>query len=230
MPKLPAFLQPLERAYVKWKMRNSRFAGSRTYWEERYAKGGNSGPGSYDRYAEFKARVMNDLIERHGVRSAIEFGCGDGNQLSMIRYPRYLGLDVSPTAVEGCRRKFANDPTRSFRLYEAGSYDPSDAGSRADLTVSLDVLFHLVEDEVYTTYMEHLFASADRLVVIYARDVDGPQTYHERNRSFTRFVRERLPAWAQLEKIGSPFLAEARNEQDAANVAEFFVFAKEQGS
>ncbi len=226
MSKLPSFLQPLERAYVKWKMRNSKFGGSRTYWEERYAKGGNSGPGSYDRYAEFKARVMNTLIERYGVRSAIEFGCGDGNQLSLIRYPKYLGLDVSASAVEACKARFTGDATRSFAVYDAHDFDPAAPGSQAELGVSMDVLFHLVEDDVFTAYLRDLFAAAQRLVVIYARDVDGPQTFHERNRSFTGRIRQGMPEWKLIERIESPFRAEARDAKEAANVAEFFVFAK----
>jgi len=33
---------------------------SNKYWEERYAKGGNSGKGSYGKSAIFKADVIND--------------------------------------------------------------------------------------------------------------------------------------------------------------------------
>jgi SAM-dependent methyltransferase len=226
MSKLPAFLRPLERAYVKWKMRNSKFAGSRAYWENRYATGGNSGPGSYARHADYKATVMNALLQKYSVGSAIEFGCGDGNQLAMIRYPRYIGLDVAGTAIENCRQKFKDDPTKSFALYEQGNFAPTSPNSHADMGVSLDVLFHLVEEEVYERYLRDLFAAADRIVVIYARDVDGPQVFHERNRSFTRRLAQLAPGWHLEEKIESPFRAEARDAEEAKNVADFFVFLK----
>jgi hypothetical protein len=36
------------------------------------------------------------------VRSAIEFGCGDGHQLTLVDYPRYTGVDVSETIVRHC--------------------------------------------------------------------------------------------------------------------------------
>jgi hypothetical protein len=92
------------------------FPGSRTYWEERYAGGGNSGVGSYSKFAEFKAEVLNDFIVSNSVGSVIEFGCGDGNQLSLANYPRYLGFDVSATAIDLCHAPFAGDESKSFKL------------------------------------------------------------------------------------------------------------------
>lgn len=226
MPKLPAFLKPIEQAYMKWKMRNSRFEGSRAYWEGRYARGGNSGPGSYARHAEYKATIMNALLKKYDVGSAIEFGCGDGNQLSLINYPKYIGLDVSSTAVDACRSMFKTDPAKTFDLYIPSTFDPGRAGCQADMAVSLDVLYHLVEDEVFEAYLRHLFSAAERIVVIYARDVDGAQTFHERNRGFTRRVDDLAPAWELSEKLESPFHAEARDPEESRNVADFFIFLK----
>ena len=34
---------------------------SKDYWEKRYSKGGNSGAGSYNNLALFKASIINDL-------------------------------------------------------------------------------------------------------------------------------------------------------------------------
>src|SRR5579864_6395854 len=76
-----------------------RFPGSQTYWDQRYAEGGTSGSGSYGEQAAFKAEILNGFVARHGIQSVIEFGCGDGNQLSLASYPSYVGLDVSRTAI-----------------------------------------------------------------------------------------------------------------------------------
>ncbi|WDH99000.1 hypothetical protein PUW24_09050 [Paenibacillus urinalis] len=65
------------------------------YWENTYKNGGNSGAGSYGMLAEFKAEVINRVIALHKLTRVIEFGCGDGNQLSYMDYKKYLGLDVS---------------------------------------------------------------------------------------------------------------------------------------
>ena len=219
-------MEALKNLIWNLKMRFKRFPGSREYWETRYATGGNSGPGSYTRFAEYKAGIMNALIQEHGIRSAVEFGCGDGNQLSMIHYPQYLGLDVARTAVEDCRRKFAGDGTRSFAVYDAKTFGTSHPVPRADLGVSMDVLFHLVEEDVFETYLKHLFAASERIVVIYARDVDGAPTFHEHNRSFTGRIARLAPGWELNKRIESPFRSEARTPEEASNVADFFVFKK----
>ena len=39
-----------------------RFRDSKHYWEDRYASGGNSGSGSYNKLAEFKSEVINAFV------------------------------------------------------------------------------------------------------------------------------------------------------------------------
>ena len=92
--------------------RNRHFEGSQEYWERRYAGGGTSGAGSAGRLAAFKAQFLNDFVRAHDVTSVVEFGCGDGNQLALAAYPRYLGLDVSPASLAGV------PPTLRRRLHE----------------------------------------------------------------------------------------------------------------
>jgi len=99
-------LGPLTRRLIQsWKLRKEPFEGSATYWDREYRLGRTSGRGSYGLLAQFKAEVLNDFVERNGVRSIIEYGCGDGNQLSLAHYPQYIGIDVSPTAIDNCRRR-----------------------------------------------------------------------------------------------------------------------------
>ena len=95
------------------KLKQVLFPGSAEYWEKRYASGGSSGKGSYGRLSEFKAEVINNFVSKHGVESVIEFGCGDGNQLKLAKYPAYVGLDVSEKAVALCKEKFNNDISKS---------------------------------------------------------------------------------------------------------------------
>ena len=115
------------------------FQGSEVYWKSRYAAGGHSGAGSYGQLAEFKAEILNKFVSANRIKSIIEYGCGDGNQLSLARYPRYTGFDVSPDALAKCCKLFATDKTKSFRLME--EYQ----GETAQLTLSLDVIYHLIE-------------------------------------------------------------------------------------
>ena len=82
------------------------FNSSADFWERRYAGGGSSGPGSYGTMAQGKANFLDAFVQSSNVQSIIEFGCGDGNQLSLARYPRYIGLDVSRSAIGLCRSRF----------------------------------------------------------------------------------------------------------------------------
>src|SRR5579884_3475545 len=138
------------------------FRSSSEYWEKRYSLGMHSGDGSYGRFAAFKAEVVNTIIVSENIRSVIEFGFGDGNQLKMLQVPHYLGFEVSQTAVTNARATFEQDGTKTFRLME--DYDDE----KAELTLSLDVIYHLVEDRVFDTYMFRLFGAALRFVIIYS--------------------------------------------------------------
>src|SRR5262245_1129130 len=100
--------ESLRRMPVLWRFiapPKIHFDTSSQYWEERYARGGTSGAGSYGRLAQFKADVINGHVRAHNVARVVELGCGDGNQLSLAQYPSYLGLDVSSTAVQACKAK-----------------------------------------------------------------------------------------------------------------------------
>ena len=141
------------RIYRMWLTPPKPFQGSERYWEHRYESGGHSGDGSYGRLAEFKAEILNAFVLRNGIASVIEYGCGDGNQLGLSRYPAYIGFDVSANAVSRCRERFSGDDTKTFKLMtEYG-------GETAELTLSLDVLYHLVEENVFLEYMNRLFDS-----------------------------------------------------------------------
>jgi SAM-dependent methyltransferase len=203
----------------RWRDRRT-FAGSPYYWERRYAEGGTSGAGSYGRPAEFKAEWLNGFVQDRQVRSVIEFGCGDGHQLALARYPSYLGLDIAPSAIDMCRARFAGDMTKSFYLYDTRYFVDHARLFHADLALSLDVVFHLVEDLIFAQYLEHLFAAADSYVVVYAVDEDRPDpAAHVRHRRFTPWVAERFPDWRLAEVVGNPHEREG-------GVSSFHVFER----
>jgi len=171
-----------------------RFRESGRYWEERYRLGGHSGEGSRGINAEYKAKVLNRFIAEHHVESLIEFGCGDGYQLAKFEAPRYLGVDVSRTVIQQCQTRFAGDAQKRF--VHADDY----SGERADLALSLDVIFHLVENEVYKAYLERLFAAAERYVVIYSTSADVQDTGvpHVRHREVTADVARSFPDFERM--------------------------------
>jgi SAM-dependent methyltransferase len=172
------------------------FGGSADYWEQNYTRGENSGPGSYGVLAAAKAEFLNTFVRDRAVASVIEFGCGDGHQLSLARYPRYVGLDVSRSAVRICRDKFAADPSKSFFLYDGDCFVDRAGIFVADLAMSLDVIYHLVEDAVFEAYMADLFAASRHYVVIYASNTFITGTApHVRHREFSVWVDQNCPQW-----------------------------------
>lgn len=173
------------------------FTNSGEYWEDRYKAGGNSGGGSYGRLAKFKAEIINGFVTEHHVRSVIELGCGDGSQLMMANYPMYVGFDVSRSIVEKCRQRFAGESTKSFKLVSEYSDE------QADLALSLDVIYHLVEDTVFEGYMGTLFKASRRYVIVYSSNTEkNPKNWtYIRHRKFTDWIERNVPDWKLMRSI-----------------------------
>jgi hypothetical protein len=196
------------------------FPGSTRYWETRYEAGDNSGAGSYALFAEFKAEVLNKFVADHSVESVIEFGCGDGNQLSYSQYPSYLGLDVSEVALAMCTRRFGSDTTKAFLPVEA--YD----GQRADLALSLDVIYHLVEESVFDEYMKALLVAARRYVIVYSSnhdDATGTDGLHVRHRRFSSWMERHRPEWKLVAHVPNRY--PYRGDASTGSFADFFVYS-----
>lgn len=191
---------------------------SAAYWEQRYRGGGDSGAGSYGRLAVFKADVLNALVRDNAVASTMELGCGDGGQLALLDIPGYTGLDVAPTALARCRELF---PAHRFALMgeRAGL-------GRAELALSLDVVYHLVEDAVFAEYMAALFDSATRFVVVYASDVEQSwPSQHVRHRRFTAHVAAHFPDWRLAAVIPNAYPYDATRPDDTSFAA-FHIYCR----
>jgi len=195
--------------------------GSAAYWEDRYAADGNSGAGSYGIFASFKADILNDFVNTHDVKTVIEFGCGDGNQLGLVKYPVYTGFDVSSSVVSRCSELYKSDTTKSFRLL--GDYN----GDKAELVLSLDVIYHLVEDSVFEDYMRRLFSTSDRYVIIYSSDTDLNQGYegtYIKHRKFTKWVKKNFKDWKLVKHIPNKY--PYQGDYRTGSFADFFIYEK----
>jgi SAM-dependent methyltransferase len=195
------------------------FTSSASYWERNYQRGGTSGNGSYGALALRKAEFLNAFVRDNAVKSVIEFGCGDGHQLSLAAYPSYIGLDVSRTAIGLCRRRFDHDNTKSFFLYDGTSFVDHARIFAGDLAISLDVIYHLVEDAVFETYLDHLFGAGRRYVIIYSTDMvmagTGP---HVRHRIISARIKTRFKEWRVAQMIRGPLQEPGRPD--------FFVYER----
>ncbi len=201
------------------------FSDSVTWWEQRYISGGNSGKGSYGVLAEFKAGIVNQFVGEFEVKSLIEFGCGDGSQLTLANYPCYVGLDVSQKAVTICKEKFINDQSKKFFVYDPYTFDEKTDQLKAETALSLDVIYHLVEDQVYSTYLKHLFGAGIKYVIIYATDKNKLGRFYERHvrhRNFTKDIAIHFPNWKLIKKIKNKYPAEEGRTE--ASPADFFIY------
>lgn len=191
---------------------------SGAYWEQRYRAGGTSGVGSYGHLAAFKAAVINGFVKDNRIADVLDMGCGDGNLLSMLDLPAYVGVDVSDAALARCAERF---PDRKFV-----SEDALEASSRSDLVLSIDVIFHLVEDGVFARYIHALFAHARRFVLIHSSNVDAAwSSPHVRHRRFTEHVADCRPEWRLLAHLPNPYPFDPERPEDTT-FADFFIYAR----
>lgn len=188
------------------------------YWDRRYRDGRSSGAGSEGDEGTYKARYVADFVAEHGVSSILDWGCGDGQVLRKMNLPElgspnyvtYTGVDVSPAILKRMRQEF----------YSREFYEPDyvvTQGFKAELALSLDVLFHFPDDSDYHEYLANLFGSSWRFVIIYSTNYAiGRTSRHVMRREFTPDVAEHYPEW-DLVKIESPLKPE---------LASFFVYER----
>ncbi|MBK8087413.1 MAG: class I SAM-dependent methyltransferase [Chitinophagaceae bacterium] len=208
------------KQFIKKLLGRDQF-NSLNYWENRYAGGGNSGDGSYGRLSVFKADFINKFIEEKKIHSAVEMGCGDGHQLSIIHYPSYTGMDVSSTIIDLCRKKFEGDTSKKFVLYKPDSFVADDT-LKADVALSLDVLYHIVEENNYLKYLQDLFSLGKKYVVVYSTNFYLHETQHVLHRKFTDDAK-RFTEWTFIAEVKNPFPGNGEQE----SMADFFVFEKQ---
>lgn len=196
------------------------FSTSGEYWENRYKSGGNSGAGSNNILAEYKGEVINEFVKNNNIETVIEFGSGDGNQLKYFNFNSYIGFDVSRTAVNNCRKMYESDSSKRFDVIEAYYNE------KADLVMSLDVIYHLVEDAVYFDYMKRLFSASGKYVMIYSSNSDEHENNniaaHVRHRKFTTWVEQNAPQFKLIQHIPNKYPFNGINE--ISSYADFYIF------
>lgn len=193
---------------------------SQHYWEERYKAGGYSGAGSVGRLAQFKASVLNTFVSEHHIQRVIEFGCGDGVQLSLAKYPTYVGVDVSPTAISNCKERFKSDKTKSFHLL-------TDLPKQRDfdLALSLDVIYHLIEDDIFSRYLDMLFSASCRHVIIYSSNLNAVRAAHVRDRRFTAWVETQKTGWKLVRHIPNQYPWDPAAPHETSS-SEFYIYRR----
>ena len=123
-----------------------------------------------------------------------------------------------------CKEKFADDRSKFF-LYDLNCFNDTAKRFKADLALSLDVVCHLVEGDIYITYLKHLFGSGVKYVIVYTSDKDESGKIYERHvrhRKFTTDVEKIFPSWKLVEKIKNKYSVEKGSDQ--TSFSDFFIF------
>lgn len=206
-------------AAVKW----GRFRSSSRYWQRRYERGETSGAGSYGRYAEYKAEVLNRFVAANRIVRVAEFGCGDGNQLKAFRFAHYVGIDISPAAVDRCRAMYRHDRTKRFLVHTGADAVAAIRQFAPELMLSLDVIYHLVEDEVFEEHISNLFGLSSRYVIVYSTNFDKRYDFpHQVDRKFTDYVERKIDGWRLVDVL-------ANSHKGSETQSDFYVYEKVAG-
>ena len=219
----PLPFYPKLRRLIRMPWDGVKFESSEQYWQERYSRGGNSGEGSYGALADYKAKFINDFASEKNIGSAIEFGCGDGNQLQKFAFDRYIGIDVSSKCIDAAREKFSR-PGWSFHTVAEYEREPL----TSELGLSLDVIYHLTEDETYHAYLDRLFAAASDYVLVYTSNFVyfDPAVPHVRHRALIDDVQARIEGWKFVETFDNPFGRPHDDRSTYGSWADFHLFER----
>ncbi|MDR0355590.1 MAG: tetratricopeptide repeat protein, partial [Deltaproteobacteria bacterium] len=195
------------------------------YWEERYKSGGDSGSCSQGRLGQFKAEIINDFAEKHNIKVAADFGCGDGEMSSLLKFEKYYGFELSPTAVGACQKRFAGDQSRAFLPYVPQRWQQN-IPILSELALSLDVVYFILEDVAYTAYLNHLLQLPSRFVIIYSSNVDQNRSLaaHLRNRKFTNWISLNRPDWVLAGFVPNRHPFEP-TDSNRTSISDFYIFS-----
>ena len=184
---------------------NENTFNSKEYWENRYKSGDDSGIGSKGLLAYYKSSVINDFVEKNNVQTACELGCGDW-LFSLFKIPEFTGYDVSEFVIERNKNRYKHKFTT--QLTDLTSYD---------LTISMDVILHLMEEEVYQQYMKNLFRLSNKYVIIYSPDKD--QIFSGIHNKFRKFSPDVPKDFELIQFIDNPYKGEYTQ-------ADFYIYRK----
>ena len=194
------------------------------YWDDRYKTGLGAGNGSRGRLYEFKLRTVQGIVDDYGIKSVVDLGCGDGTQMMSLKVDKYIGLDVSEVAIDA-----ASALTSDKRAYMFINEDTTAKGQIVDMAMSLDVIFHLPDDQ-YKGHMDTLFRLAKKYVLIYAPDSDGKGIRLASHMQFHKFSEDVPKGWKQVLHVPSEFPIVNGAATSDTSYCEFYLYEKKQSA
>jgi len=131
-----------------------------TYWEGNYKKGGTSGPGSIGQVRRWKWESIGKYAGQ--ITDVIDVGCGDLSFWEGKTPPsRYIGIDISQTIIDRNRNRWPNS------TFICSSADRTLKLEQARTVFCLDVLFHIMDDEIYKSILVNLTLYSSEWIFAY---------------------------------------------------------------
>ncbi|MDO5510418.1 MAG: class I SAM-dependent methyltransferase [Weeksellaceae bacterium] len=190
-----------------------------SYWERKYTAGKNGGKGSMRNLGAFKASIVNNFISENNINSVIDWGCGQGQMVSMIKAVNYIGIDLSRTAIRRCKKRIAGDEHKQFLHYSMYK------GQQAELSLSMDVLCYQPTQHTYQEHLQQLFGSSTKWVIIYAYDGQMQHSVHCHSRRFLPDIEHWFPDFELAQFIPNKYPFSATDSSNTS-YSDFYIFRK----
>ncbi len=179
-----------------------------TYWDNRYKGGGTSGRGNEGDLLGFKIGTLSNYVSMLEPKNIIDLGCGDGEVVkrAMFSCP-YTGVDVSPAAVAKCRKEIGKKiRTYSFFMNDAIGRKFWYTPAGYDVALSLDVIYHLIDQARYDAYMRDLTSLSRSAIIIFSSNFESPVgPAWTRHRRFATWMENHAQRWKLADTIRNPF-------------------------
>ena len=93
------------------------------------------------------------------------------------------------------------------------------------MCLSLDVIYHLIEDDVFKLHIQNLFNFSQKYVIIYSSNKNEEQTKHVKHRKFTNYIEKNIKNWELIKHIPNKY---PYNPKDPENTsfADFYIYKK----
>ncbi len=95
------------------------------------------------------------------------------------------------------------------------------------MALSLDVIYHLIEDDAFEDHMRSLFNAATRFVIIYSSDTDENEGYentHVKHRKFTSWVEANSVGWSLDRHIPNKY--PYKGDYTQGSFADFYIYKR----
>lgn len=136
------------------------------FWKHRYLNNEEfySGKGSRGSLLENKIFFLNEFITKNNINSILDFGYGDSEVSKQLNIENYTGIDILEDLTINQDKYLAKNVSLITSKFNEINFN-----NKFDLTMALDILYHLYEDETEYLFdtIKNLYDYSDQFIIIY---------------------------------------------------------------